>query len=128
MRLKSAHKPNDIPVSRDGVSESRGDLRDGGHGPGLVRQHDAATPTLQHGCVRCNPSQSVTADHSSLTTYLNEPEWLDAREAATYLRLTLGAVRNMTSNGQLPHYKLGKRVRYLRSELRQRLLAQRKGA
>ena len=55
-------------------------------------------------------------------------EWLTAREAAGYLKLPLGSLMNMTSNGQLPYYKLGGRNRYLKSELDRTLLAQRKGS
>lgn len=60
----------------------------------------------------------------SLTT----EEWLDSVEAAVYLKVSLGALRNMTSNGQVPFYKMGNRNRYRIEELRQLLLSQKRGA
>jgi len=54
-------------------------------------------------------------------------EWLDSEEAAKILRLSVGALRNMTSNGQIPFYKLGHRNRYRKDELESLLLSQRKG-
>lgn len=59
----------------------------------------------------------------SLTT----EEWLDSAEAAAYLKVSLGALRNMTSNGQVPFYKMGRRNRYRTEELRQLLLSQKRG-
>lgn len=56
-----------------------------------------------------------------------ENEWLTAEQAARYLGLSVGALRNSTSNGQIPYYKLGRRVRYLKSELRNLLLQNRRG-
>jgi len=64
----------------------------------------------------------LEADSSSLTK-----EWFDSREAAAYLCLPLGSLRNMTSNGQIPFYKLGSRNRYRISDLRNYLLAQKRG-
>lgn len=63
-------------------------------------------------------------DARSLTT----EEWLDSVEAAAYLKVTLGALRNMTSNGQLPFYKVGNRNRYRTEELRTLLLSHKRGA
>lgn len=55
--------------------------------------------------------------------------WLTTEEAAQYLKLSVGTLRNMTSNGRLPFYKcLGtNRNRYLQSELKELLLAQKRG-
>lgn len=56
-----------------------------------------------------------------------EQEWLNSEEAAEYLRISVGQLRNMTSNGKIPFYKLGKSNRYLKSELREMLLKNRRG-
>jgi len=56
-----------------------------------------------------------------------EEEWLTTEEAANYLRLSRQTLLNMTSNGQIPYYKLGRSNRYLRSELKRLLLAHSKG-
>ena len=54
-------------------------------------------------------------------------EWMTTEEAAAYLGLTVGALRNMASNGQIPYHKLGRRNRYRVVELRQLLLSQKRG-
>lgn len=62
-------------------------------------------------------------DKSSLTYQ----EWMTTEEAAEYLRVSVGALRNMTSNGQVPFHKLGDRNRYRFDELRDLLLSQKRG-
>lgn len=42
---------------------------------------------------------------------------MTAQEAATYLRMSLAWVRLRTSDGTLPHARLGRRIVYIRSEL-----------
>ncbi len=54
-----------------------------------------------------------------------EYEWLTTVEAAEYLRVSVKALWNMTSNGHVPVHKLGRRNRYLRSELERLLLPER---
>lgn len=54
-------------------------------------------------------------------------EFLSTEEAAQYLRTTVGSVRNATSNGKIPprcYGRLGKRILYIKSELRKLLLGQ----
>jgi excisionase family DNA binding protein len=60
-------------------------------------------------------------------TERNRPEWLTTEEAATFLRVTVGSLRNMTSNGQVRAYKLGRRNRYLMDELNELLFSSKKG-
>jgi excisionase family DNA binding protein len=43
--------------------------------------------------------------------------WLDAREAADYLRCPVSRVRRLTMTGDLPTHRDGRRVLYRRSEL-----------
>lgn len=80
--------------------------------------HDAAG-VLKDGA---SPSESRESGES-----LFEKEWITTAEAAAYLGLTVGVLRNMTSNGQVPYYKLGNRNRYRVVDLRALLLAQRRG-
>jgi excisionase family DNA binding protein len=54
-------------------------------------------------------------------------EWLDSKEAANLLRVTVKALRNLTSNGNIPFYKLGRRNRYRRDELEAILLQEKRG-
>lgn len=42
---------------------------------------------------------------------------LTAQEAADFLKMPLGSLRNLTSDGKIPYYKIGRRVRYLKSDL-----------
>jgi excisionase family DNA binding protein len=63
----------------------------------------------------------------SLTTEYEDNRFLTAREAAEYLSVPYASVLNMSSSGQLPYYKLGKRNRYLVSDLKQLLLSERRG-
>ena len=59
--------------------------------------------------------------------FFENQEWLNAESAAQYLVISIGALRNMTSNGQVIHYKLGRRVRYRINDLRTLLLQNRRG-
>lgn len=59
---------------------------------------------------------------------LKTEEWMNTEEAARYLRLSVGALRNLTSNGKVPYHKLGNRNRYLLDDLRKLLLANKRGA
>lgn len=54
-------------------------------------------------------------------------EWLDTPAAARFLGLSVGSLRNMTSNGQIPYCKLGRRNRYRTDDLRQLLLKEKRG-
>ena len=56
-----------------------------------------------------------------------EQEWFTTEEAAEYLRVSVGQLRNMTSSGYIPYYKLGRSNRYLKDELKQLLLYNRRG-
>lgn len=58
---------------------------------------------------------------------LTSEEWLDSKQAAAYLKVSVGALRNMTSNGLIPYHKLGNRNRYRVVELRELLLKNRRG-
>jgi excisionase family DNA binding protein len=62
------------------------------------------------------------ADPSSLKT-----EWLTTSQAADYLGISVGTLRNMTSNGKIPYYKFGKLNRYRLPELRELLLSGKRG-
>ena len=53
--------------------------------------------------------------------------WLDSQEAASYLRISVKTLMNLSSNGELPFYKFGRRNRYLKEELDQILLQNKRG-
>lgn len=51
--------------------------------------------------------------------------WLDTKELATYLKVSVSQIHNLTSNGYLTYYKMGRRNRYLQSEIDELLLSKR---
>jgi excisionase family DNA binding protein len=76
----------------------------------------------------------LTAEETQDSDYphvcsLKSYDWLTTKEAAEYLKVSVGSLRNMTSNGKIPYYKIpGTRLnRYLLSELKELLLAQKRG-
>jgi excisionase family DNA binding protein len=42
---------------------------------------------------------------------------ITAREVASYLRCSISTVRRMVLRGQVPHYRLGRMIRFRRSEI-----------
>ncbi len=54
-------------------------------------------------------------------------EWMNSDEAANYLRIPIGTLRNKTSVGEIPYAKLGRSNRYFRDDLRNLLFSQKKG-
>jgi len=63
---------------------------------------------------------------SSLIT--EKTEWLTSKEAAEFLRISEGTLRNMASNGQIPYVKLGRSNRYNCHELNLMLLSKKRGS
>lgn len=57
----------------------------------------------------------------------NRDVWMTTEEAASYLRISPATLRNVTSNGKIPVYKLGRRNRYLKSDLDDLLRATKRG-
>lgn len=68
------------------------------------------------------------ANLSSSSLKIEETEWLTSEEAALFLKIPVGSLRNMTSNGKVPYYKLGRSNRYRLEDLNKLLLSHRKGA
>ncbi|MGE0525673.1 MAG: helix-turn-helix domain-containing protein [Bdellovibrionales bacterium] len=52
---------------------------------------------------------------------------MTTEEAAHHLRISPATLRNLTSNGEIPYYKFGRRNRYLRCDLNQLLSANKRG-
>ena len=55
---------------------------------------------------------SVSAD-----ALFDKLKWMTSKEAAHYLRVSAGQIRNMVWRGQLKCYRLQNRLRFLRSDL-----------
>lgn len=56
-------------------------------------------------------------DKSKDQIIVQPKEWLDSAEAAEFLGISIGTLRNLTSNGHVPYYKFRSRNRYKASEL-----------
>ena len=54
-------------------------------------------------------------------------EWLNTDEAAKYLKVSVGSLRNLTSSGKIPYYKFERRNRYRLKDLRDLLLSKKRG-
>lgn len=85
-------------------------------------------PSQLRHLLSAEASGIAEVDNKIFENLINEEIWLTAKEAAGFLRISVESLRNMTSNGKIPHYKLGRRVRYLKSELRALLKANKRGA
>lgn len=59
---------------------------------------------------------------------VKKTKWLTSKEAATYLNISIARLRNMSSNGQIPYYKLGRSNRYSLEELNLLLQSGRRGS
>jgi excisionase family DNA binding protein len=73
------------------------------------------------------PPLSLDDEHATVNSPLFE-KFLTTEQAAQYLGIPAGSLRNMTSNGQVPYYKLGRRNRYRLSDLHELLLSQKRGS
>lgn len=69
-------------------------------------------------------NDKAVLDDRSFTIY---DELLNTTEAAKYLSLSPGSVRNLCSEGKLRHYKMGNRNRYLLEDLRRFSLPEPRG-
>jgi excisionase family DNA binding protein len=53
--------------------------------------------------------------------------WMNSTEAASYLRISVKTLMNLSSSGQIPFYKFGRRNRYRKDELDAILLENKRG-
>ena len=53
--------------------------------------------------------------------------WLTTHEAAEHLRISAKSLLNLTSNGRIRYFKLGRRNRFLLSDLNRILIAEARG-
>ncbi len=74
-----------------------------------------------------DPTRELISLVVNLERSLKTNGWMDTIEAANFLRISVKALRNKTSNGQLPFYKLGRSNRYRKDELETVLLSQKRG-
>ena len=51
-----------------------------------------------------------------------DKEWMNAYEAAEYIGVSYGALRNMTYRREVPFFKMGRRLRFRMEDMRQFIL------
>jgi len=57
------------------------------------------------------------AENQNSALFFEKLKWITTKEAAEYLRLSVGQIRNMVWRGQLTSYRLNNRLRFLKSDL-----------
>jgi excisionase family DNA binding protein len=92
----------------------------------IVQRHLDHRARIEH-CNQNTESFALSAKEGEIPGSLTSTEWFTTEQAARYLGLSEAALRNMTSNGQVPYYKLGRRNRYRVPELRELLLSRKRG-
>lgn len=70
---------------------------------------------------------NIQIGDSKITESSLKIEWMSTEEAASYLRISVKSLRNLTSNGKIPHYKFFKLNRYRKDELQKLLLTHKRG-
>jgi excisionase family DNA binding protein len=56
-------------------------------------------------------------DKNSSALLFDKLKWMNSKEAATYIRVSISQLRNMVWRGQIKCYRLKNRLRFLRSDL-----------
>ena len=96
-------------------------------------QDSISAPTrLDHSGVTKQIGKDAEACSSAREPFGELPgsltNWLNTEQAAHFLGIPVGSLRNMTSNGRIPYYKLGRRNRYRLSDLHELLLSEKRGS
>ncbi len=53
---------------------------------------------------------------------LGDKEWMNAYEAADYIGVSYGGLRNMAYRREIPFFKMGRRLRFRTDDIRQHLI------
>jgi excisionase family DNA binding protein len=109
-----------ISVTKNPVDRSN--VR-GGHRLSQTRNNEVTRFRKNTKPLYCQAGAQVVSPEVRSLTF-----WLDSKEAAHFLKVSVPMLRNMTSNGQVPFYKLGRRNRYRSDELEALLLKDRRGS
>jgi len=64
-------------------------------------------------------SAAVDSEVNSVSSALifDKLKWMNSQEAALFLRVSVGQIRNLVWRGELKSYRLQNRLRFLRSDL-----------
>ena len=71
-------------------------------------------------------NNSVLFDEKSNLLFENLA-WMTSEEAARFLRISVGSLRNYVWKGELPFYRFKRRLRFKKSDLEKLLQASRNG-
>jgi excisionase family DNA binding protein len=72
-------------------------------------------------------SENLVENDLFLDCSLKTENLMTSEEAASFLKISVGTLRNLTSNGHVPYYKLGRRNRYILDDLRKLVLSNKRG-
>lgn len=61
-------------------------------------------------------NKSIAENENSALLFENL-KWITTKEAAQYLRVSVGQIRNMVWRGQLPSHRVNNRLRFLKSDI-----------
>ena len=93
-----------------------------------MNQIDRLSLHVPNGTVQSKDLQMTDNSRPArLFDNLENEEWLNAQQAAKYLKVSVSSLFNMTSNGTVPCFKLGRRNRYSLEDLRNLLTPKGKG-
>lgn len=71
--------------------------------------------------------QTFDTSHFENRSLKIEKRWMTTTQAAEYLGTTSGHLRNLTSNGKVIYYKFGRLNRYLKEDLDNLILENKRG-
>jgi excisionase family DNA binding protein len=83
----------------------------------MLIQNSVESGTSRAGASRCGDCPIFEKRRGEFCVTPEENDWLTSEEAAAFLKVSPAVLRNLTSNGQVPFYKFGRRNRYRKSEL-----------
>jgi len=59
----------------------------------------------------------VITENQNSVSFFENLKWITTKEAALYLRVSVGQIRNMVWRGQLASYRVSNRLRFLKSDI-----------
>lgn len=62
-------------------------------------------------------SEGISSEETTSEVLFDKLKWMTSKEAAFYLRVSVGQLRNMVWRGQIKCFHIRNRLRFLRSDL-----------
>ncbi len=86
-----------------------------------VKSHKSTEETRKktENNINCNQVRFEKNELNSKLFFenLEKLKWMNSKEAAFYLRISVGQIRNMVWRGQVKYYRLSNRIRFLKFDL-----------